>query len=128
MSEHEKRQRQPICRTCFKKGFTAADTAGTECEKCAQLLGRRWYSADGDVQCDQGSCKRSRLACKRCGKIEGPANDVQAKNWRTKGRYEKAVLMCEDCVSLGYTPKDGSTYECRYCSFTGGIVKFDKKV
>ena len=35
--------------------------------------------------------------------------------------------MCEDCATLGYTPKDGSTYECWYCSFIGGLEKFDKK-
>ena len=127
LPDKEKRLRQPICRTCFKKGFTAADTVGTECGNCQERLGQRWYNAVGDVQCGRGSCGRSRIPCSRCGKIKGPRSDVQAKNWRGTGRYERAVLMCEDCAPLGYTPKDGSTYECRYCSFKGGVEKFDKK-
>ena len=127
LPDHEKRQRRPICKTCFKKGFSAADTVGRECGNCRERLGRRWYNAQGDVQCGQGSFGRSRIPCSRCGKIAGPTSDVQAKHWRAKGRYEKAVLMCEDCAPLGYTPKDGSTYECRYCSFVGGIGRFDRK-
>ena len=127
LPDHERRQRELVCRTRFRKGFTAADTVGVECAKCKERLGERWYNKKGDVQCGQGSCGRSRIACSRCEKIGGPADDVQAKNWRARGRYEKAVRMCEDCSAGGYTPKDGSAYECRYCRSVGGIEKFDKK-
>ena len=127
LPEQEKRLRQSICSTCLKKGVTAGHTQGRECGTCKEWLGRRWYNAEGDVQCGQGSCGRSRIPCSRCGKIGGPTSDVQARNWRAKGRYEKAVLMCGDCAPLGYTPKDGRTYECRYCSFMGGVGKFDNK-